>query len=74
MCLSYSHFRNHSLNLCRPGISFHETLPSADDGEANMYAESGPNQPGILWPAQGIWHGHTTFRGGMVHLEGDGWW
>lgn len=37
-----------------------------------MYAKSGPNQPGILWPGRGpqAWVQHLG--GGMVHLEGDG--
>lgn len=72
MFLSHSHFRNHSLDFWRRDISFHETSLSADDREANVYAKSGPSRPGVLWPGQGLRHGHTTFRGGTVHPEGGG--
>lgn len=48
------------------------------DVEANSYAKSSPDQPGILWPATGLprylapalRHQHTTFREGVGSLPG----
>lgn len=52
--------------------------PSSGDVEANSYAKSSPNQPGILWPGTGLprylapalRHQHTSFREGVGSLPG----